>query len=134
MKNRFLVLALGLLFSGGILFATINNDHTYEQIEVCGDGEGGGGIKPTLTYKSEPCIATLMVDKSKIETTFSTNLGNVNVIVEDESGLIYHKQNVNTSKGKRMTINISILPAGKYKIEYVDSSNNLINKGNFEIK
>lgn len=128
MKNRFLVLALGLLFSGGILFAAINNDHTYEQIEACGDGQGGRPVKP------EACIATLMVDRNKIESTFPTNLGNVNVVVEDESGLIYLKQNINTSKGKRMTINISILPAGKYKIEYIDSNNNLINKGNFEVK
>lgn len=123
MKNRFFLFAFVLLFSGSMFSMSINDD-----INDKGIGEGGPGIKPPTSAMA------LMANMNNIETTFFRDLGDVNIIVKDAHGLIYYKENVNTSQKKKLRISRSVLPAGKYNIEYTDSNNNLINKGNFEIK
>ncbi|MBK5719697.1 hypothetical protein JGH11_02300 [Dysgonomonas sp. Marseille-P4677] len=126
MKTRLFLFALTLLFSG-VIIASIDTN-TYQD-ETYGDGQGGRPVRPRIY--STP---TSKIGVNQIELTFQEESDHVSVIVKDEYGLIHHKRNVNTKQKKKLLIDLPILPKGDYKIECVDSNNNLIDWSSFKIK
>lgn len=116
-KLLILFLALGsLLFMPTLSYSTQADAQwgwTDEEFEYLGSDNGNLGPRSIV----QPLVKGVLSYTSKtITNTFSKDLGVVTVQIENESGTVYVKKTIDTSKEKSLTIDISMLESQSYKI------------------
>jgi len=83
-----------------------------------------GGVKPRSVSLS-PVSAT--IDAEKVKVSFTSNVGNVSIVIKSNSGAEYYSGSVDTSLSNNVIIDISAFPSGEYIIT-IKTVNDILSK------
>ena len=106
---------------------------TEEEIDLYDDGDGnqgdaGGGPKPR-SLPFSPVLAT--IDGADVKVSFTSNIGDVNVVIKSNSGIEYYSHTTDTSSSNNLVIDISAFPSDEYTITIKAVSGTLSKYGKF---
>ncbi len=111
--------------------------------EVCGDGQVGPGVKPrspAMTARpsmdganlcSSVIVTTCSEDGTKLQVAFKLKYRKVNVSIKDAYRCVHYQSTLSVPESNKVTIDITMLPAGKYTIEYVDENRSVVGSDKF---
>ena len=121
MKIKHYIFTLFLLcFSNFLTAAPLNS-------EVCGDGLGGDDTRP----RSPVLVTTSTVDATRLQASFRLKYKKVNVTIKDEYRSVHYQSTLSVPESNKVTIDITMLPAGAYTIEYADENSSVVGSDKF---
>lgn len=111
---------------------TYAQGYTDEEIEMEGSdiGNNEDDFGP-VSYIPELLKAVVSHQNQTITLDFLEDLGTVTIWITDEAGQLYLSQEIDTTKDKKVTIDIKALPEQKYNIICFNVIEN--QKGKFEL-
>ncbi len=124
MKIKHYIFASLFLFFSSFLSATA------QDTALCGDGGGGDGIKP----RSPAMVITSGVSATSLQASFRLSFEKVNVTIKDEQCCVHYQSVVAVPQSNKVAIDISMLPAGVYTIEYADRNRSVVGADKFTIR
>ena len=85
-------------------------------------GTGGGGGRPTV-QKSSLSPIMITIERNILNIAFAVDMGDINVKIQDENGLLIINQTINTSIQDQSTYSLS---AGIHVLTVTDLEENVI--------
>ena len=124
MKIKHYIFASLFLFFSSFLSATA------QDTALCGDGQVGPGVKP----RSPAMVITSGVSATSLQASFRLSFEKVNVTIKDEQCCVHYQSVVAVPQSNKVAIDISMLPAGVYTIEYADRNRSVVGADKFTIR
>lgn len=92
-----------------------------------------GGICNIFQRMSVDPVSMEVIASEKISLNFSVNLGEVNIIIQNNSGLVVYQRRVDTAQHSFLDINISNFATGSYTLRCTDNRKNISKEERFII-
>jgi hypothetical protein len=122
----FILLGMIVTSSNLLSFPSINDSlDAEEEIELIGS-------LPDMSTRSAICPILAFCSTSEIRVFFPCNMGDLDVVIYDETDHVVYESTVNTSTVDQLFIDISSFGEGVYEIRFISSEDRFV-YGEFEI-
>lgn len=123
MKKLLFVLFFYLFCLIPICKASRGNNNSPKKIEL-----KKGSVPITRSLPSLPI--SLFQDETKLEALFSSNIGIINITINDDTGLTVYQNIIDTSLDNKIEVDLTYFVNGNYTINFICG---IIICGNFQI-
>ncbi len=103
---------------------------TAQDTALSSHGGGGDDTKP----RSPVLVTTSTVDATRLQASFRLSFEKVNVTIKDEQCCVHYQSVVAVPQSNKVAIDITMLPAGAYTIEYADRNRSVVGSDKFTIR
>ncbi len=95
---------------------------------------GHGGVGDDTKPRSPVLVTTSSMGVTSIQASFRLSFEKVNVTIKDEQRCVRYQSVVAVPQSNKVAIDISMLPAGAYTIEYADRNRSVVGSDKFTIR